>query len=470
MMCRRSSRKCMVMLSAPACSASNAGMHRVGMARAARIAHRRHMVHVHPEGDLASVQPSVSCSIRATRAAQFPQRHRHRHASAADAPPGSAPRRHAAPAAARSSCSAIIEVRFVQAGHAVAQHVQQALLEQAQRALQVRGAAAGRPAQRRNARTVPAADHAARSAAAPVPTGTRRASPAHAAMPCSPPAAGSSSAPVSRGASPRPGPGTPAMAAKGCSTAASRALLPRTPCANTDRRPCSRANSSITRPESPQGALVQHKGWRVFHPLQPLFHAQLAQRLRAVGPVLAHLYPQGQVQAATQQFRSIRGGRRHRRASGVRRCAPITMGFWPARSTQITAETTSWPSSSSPVPSTSTAMPLGQLFVQLQRELLADHLGDAEVVAAVGELLDGEQRRGDRQVLRDDVRPGRCMSAGVLARTRGTMSTNCVVRGQLREVRQQLVARASRCPPCSPPRRWGDWPRARVAAPARPRR
>src|SRR5262245_12759063 len=32
-----------------------------------------------------------------------------------------------------------------------------------------------------------------------------------------------------------------------------------------------------------------------------LLHAQLAQRLRAVGPVLAHLHPQVQVQAPAQQ-------------------------------------------------------------------------------------------------------------------------------------------------------------------------
>ena len=50
-MCRRSSRRCRVMLSAPASSASSAAYSGIGIAAAARLAQRRHMIDVHAERD-----------------------------------------------------------------------------------------------------------------------------------------------------------------------------------------------------------------------------------------------------------------------------------------------------------------------------------------------------------------------------------------------------------------------------------
>ena len=82
--------------------------------------------------------------------------------------------------------------------------------------------------------------------------------------------------------------------------------------------------------------------------------------------------------------------------------APITMGFCPARSTQITAWMTSWPSMLF-VLFDFDRDAIGQLFHQLHGELLADGLGNLELDAAVGALLGREQLRGLGQARGDDV-------------------------------------------------------------------
>ena len=130
MMCRRSSRRCMVMLSAPACSATSAAC--TGSGWRARRACRTvatwstltpSAIGSHPRGMTA---PSAAVPARGP-AATAPQ-------------PGSAgcALQGTAPSALRScgrSCSELLPDRrssdFIQLRHAITQHIQQAFLEQA---------------------------------------------------------------------------------------------------------------------------------------------------------------------------------------------------------------------------------------------------------------------------------------------------------------------------------------------------
>ena len=116
------------------------------------------------------------------------------------------------------------------------------------------------------------------------------------------------------------------------------------------------------------------------------------------------------------------------------------MGFCPARSTQIMASMTSWPSIFALLFDLDRDA-IRQLFHEFHGELLADGLGDLELVAAVGALLGREQLRRHGQARGDDV--DEPVEIDALLRRHRHHVEETVHAGELRHERQQLILRVN---------------------------
>ena len=188
------------------------------------------------------------------------------------------------------------------------------------------------------------------------------------------------------------------------------------------------------------GTLVQHVAGRSCTRSAPRsFQAQLRQRLRIVGPVLAHLHPQVQVQrspsSALSSRRAARADALQALAAGADHDGLLALAVDPDDGMRPRAGR---PPSLDGLDFHGDAV--GQLLVQLQRQLLADDLGDAEALAAVGDLLGRKQRRRLRQVPQRCACIRRCMSS-LSAPTPAPSRRTRAALASARDERQQPVAR-----------------------------
>ena len=420
------------------------------MPRAARLAHRGHMIDVDSQRDRdirpssSSLTPAASCVRTASATAatsrvrrlrpsrQLRQRLTQRGRTPLPAPAGSSKR--------PSSRSA----------QAVTQHVEQALLEQAQLALQRGRQRAGRRAQRvviEQLRLRIVAHRQLQDQFAQVPG---RHQPSRGSGPAAPAACVDLRA------------GQPRRFATSCPghqqrheglqhTGQSRIGAAHAR-ANT-RQAAVVAREQLEDPAAvAPGTLVQQEGAAC----APRAAWLLIPRPAAAAPARCRPSPRapsptGSGAGAGRAARSARAAPRVPTRFRRSPRAPMTMGFWPARSTQITADTTSWPSllARAPPPPRRCrrAAPRCSSSVSFSRMISAMRKSWPRSVSCSG----GKQRAAIRAGAARSAPRRRCMSPASSADT-GTISAKACRLRQLAPGTAAAARAAAPCRPCSPPR------------------